>query len=163
MISIITRRLKAFFDMMSPLSAAICLCKKTAFLCCIKQAIKLALRKRFFHSYFIIIFLCTRIFFLVVSKLPIFPCKNTSCIFDIFIYTVIRRQKTLKPSHRRGFTVILPKWTLYLCISSIYFRTTSSIFSLAAGSATYLPTRGYPSSLFLGGLMRESNSISPVS
>ena len=105
----------------------------------------MALRKRFFHSYFIIIFLCTRIFFLGVSKLLIFPCKNTSCIFDIFIYTVIRRQKTLKPSHRRGFTVILPKWTLYLCISSIYFRTTSSIFSLAAGSATYLPTRGYPS------------------
>ena len=56
----------------------------------------MALRKRFFHSYFIIIFLCTRIFFLGVSKLLIFPCKNTSCIFDIFIYTVIRRQKTLK-------------------------------------------------------------------
>ena len=61
----------------------------------------MALRKRFFHSYFIIIFLCTRIFFLGVSKLLIFPCKNTSCIFDIFIYAVIRRQKTLKPSHRR--------------------------------------------------------------
>ncbi len=58
------------------------------------------------------VFTCTP--FSDISKLLIFHVK-TSCVFGIFIYAVIRRQKTIKPSQRLGFTTMHSKWSLYWC------------------------------------------------